>query len=730
MKIVVSALIFMTLAGNAVAQTPNHLLGQDSPYLQQHLYDEVDWYPWGPEALEKARAEGKPVFLSIGYSTCHWCHVMEEESFEDPEIGAFLKEHFVSIKIDRERRSDLDAQFMLVTQSLTGAGGWPNSVFLTSTADPFFAGTYFPPDAFLKVITQINDAWLDDSEGLRANAAELSGLIRNYMNRTAAAKDLTPEAVRAAANSILANVDEFNGGLGVAPKFPRESSFLFLLDQAERDADPLMLAAVTDALDGMLRGGIHDQVGGGFHRYSVDPEWHVPHFEKMLYNQALIGRLLVKAWVATDEPRYRRAAERTFDYILREMRDPNGGFYSAQDADSLDTSGALEEGTYYVWTPAEVREALGDDAGFIIEMFNISEAGNFEGSNSIHLIEFPEDSDYARLDPLLETMRQARAARPAPLTDRKIVVSWNAMMIETLAEAGYVFGRPDYYETAAQAASFILSNMATDDGLFRISFEGSASIDAQLADYAGMGLALLALHDYASDGGSEWLPDADRMASQIAQRFVEDDGVYRMSAAVDGIGVFRPIDDTEIPAGNALALKLLVDLGDRMEAPLYTRQATLLATALSANALAAPEVRGFSLIGSQILTLGATGSMRSLANGAVKVSADMDRMGQTVSLRIQIKDGWHVNAHQPLEDYLIPTELLVNGTPLAASNYPEPLVKSLSFNDEMLAIYEGELTLVGALPEINGHPAVAVLAVQACSDQICLQPEEVRFTLW
>ena len=729
MKIAASALTILTLASAAVAQTPNHLLGQDSPYLQQHLYNEVDWYPWGPEALDKARAEGKPVFLSIGYSSCHWCHVMEEESFEGPEIGAFLNEHFVSIKIDRERRPDLDEQFMLVTQSLTGSGGWPNSVFLTSNADPFYAGTYFPPDAFLSVITQINEAWTDDSEGLSANAAELSELIRNYMNSSAAAKDLTPEAVRAAANGILTDIDEFNGGLGVAPKFPRESTFLFLLDQAERDADPSMLAAVTDALDGMLRGGIHDQVGGGFHRYSVDPEWHVPHFEKMLYNQALIGRLLVKAWTATDEPRYRRAAERTFDYVLREMHDPEGGFYSAQDADSLDATGSLEEGVYYAWTPAEAREALGPDANFIIETFNISESGNFEGSNSIHLIDFPADTEYARLDPLIETMRQARSARPTPLTDRKVVVSWNAMMIETLAEAGYVFERPDYYDAAAQAASFILSNMATDDGLFRISFEGSASIDAQLTDYAGMGLALLALHDYAPDD-SEWLPDADRMAAQIARRFVEGDGAYRMTTEIEGLGAFYPIDDSEIPAGNALALKLLVDLGNRMEAPLYTRQATVLAAALSANALAAPEVRGYSLIGSQALTLGATGSVRSLASGAVQVSAEMDRLGQTVSLRIRVKDGWHVNAHQPLEDYFIATELLVNDTPLAAENYPEPLVKSLSFNDEMLALYEGELTLVGALPEVDEQPAVAVLTVQACSDEICLQPEEVRFTLW
>jgi len=721
MKFILSILAMMTLGTTVLAQEPNHLLGQDSPYLQQHLYNEVDWYPWGDEALAKARTEGKPVFLSIGYSSCHWCHVMEEESFESAVIGAFLNEHYVSIKIDREQRPDLDEQFMLVTQSLTGSGGWPNSVFLTSNADPFYAGTYFPPDTFLSVLRQINDAWQADSAGLSANAKEFSTLIRDYMNSSAAAKDLTPEAVRAAANSILTDIDEFNGGLGVSPKFPRESTFLFLLDQAERDGDVEMLGAVLGALDGMLMGGIHDHVGGGFHRYSTDPEWHVPHFEKMLYNQALIGRLLVRAWDITGEVRYRRAAERTFDYVLREMRDPAGGFYSAQDADSLDENGKLEEGVFYAWNPAEVRAVLGADADYVIDTFNITEVGNFEGSNSIHLT---AEADFALLDPLLDKMRAARLQRPVPFTDRKVVVSWNAMMIETLAEAGYVFERPDYYEAAAQAASFILSDMVNGDDLLRVSLDGSASIDGQLADYAGMGLALLALHDYGS--GADWLTDADRMAVEVSRRFTEQDGPYRMTETVEGLGAFYPVDDSEIPAGNALALNLLVGLGNRMEAPLYTQQALVLAAALSANALAAPEVRGYTLIGSQALTLGATGNVRSVASGAVRVAADIDRAARTVTVRIKVKDGWHVNAHKPLEDYFIPTELTIGG--VAVGVYPEPLVKALTFNDELLALYEGELELAGVIPD--SVPATAVLTVQACSDEICLQPREVRFTLW
>lgn len=722
MKSILTALTIMTLGTTASAQEPNHLLGQDSPYLLQHLYNAVDWYPWGEEALERARSEGKPIFLSIGYSSCHWCHVMEEESFENEEIGAFLNEHYVAIKIDRERRPDLDEQFMLVTQSLTGSGGWPNSVFLTNEGDPFYAGTYYPPATFLSVVSQINDAWRGDSATLRADAAEFSDLIRNFMDRTEAAKDLTPEAVRAAAYEVLTDVDEFNGGLGVAPKFPRESTFLFLLNQAERDGDEVLLATVTDMLDGMIMGGIHDHVGGGFHRYSVDPEWHVPHFEKMLYNQAMIGRLLVRAWRITGEARYRRAAERTFDYVLRDMRDPMGGFYSAQDADSLDASGGLEEGAYYAWTPAEVQAASGD-ADFLIDMFNISELGNFEGSNSIHMTELPDAGVYDRLDPMLEILRVSRLERPEPRTDRKVIVDWNAMMIETLAEAAYVFGRPDYFEAAQEAATFILTDMTPNGTLVRVSFEGSASVKAQLSDYAGMGLALLALHDYAPAGvdTNEWLTQARIIADEMLTLFGEEDKAYRMTSIAEGIGVMRPTSDSEIPAGNALALALLVNLGNRTEAPLLTHRATVLAASLSANALAVP---GYSLIGTQALTLGDVGAVQYLASGAVRVESMVN--GDTLTVSVRVKDGWHINAHTPLEDYFIPTDLTIGETPLAVGDYPEPLVKPLAFNPKPLALYEGEIELTGT---VTGK-GVAVLSLQACSDEICQQPEEARFTLW
>ncbi len=725
----IAALLF---ASPVLAQTPNHLLGEQSPYLQQHLYNAVDWYPWGPEALEKARVEGKPIFLSIGYSSCHWCHVMEQESFENAEIGEFLNENFVSIKIDRERRPDLDDQFMLVTQTIAGAGGWPNSVFLTSEAKPFFAGTYFPPGPFLDVLTQIKGLWRDERAALESEAEAVNATVQQYLNRTAAARELTPKLATAVARRMLMNFDDFNGGMGVAPKFPQETSYLFLLDQAERDQNREFLDAVLLTLDGMIMGGIHDQVGGGFHRYSVDPEWHVPHFEKMLYSQALIGRLLTRAARITDRSRYKRAAIRTFDYVLREMTSPLGGFYSAQDADSLTPAGALEEGVFYTWTPEEIREVLDDDAEFALDALNVTSMGNIEGSNSIHLTALPEDQDfYDMLDGVMERLYAARIQRPLPFSDEKIILSWNAAMIETLAEAAHTFDRPDYYIAAEKAAEFIFYNMLDDGDLQRISFQGSASVNGQLVDYAALGLAFIALHDYADDPAIAqlWLSRARDIMQSLTGKFSDDDGRFKMNQIPDGLGAFYPMDDSEIPGGNGMVLALLSRLAVRAEDPQYSRSATRLAAALSGHILGAPEQRAYSVNAAQIMTIGENAAVRYVANGVVRITSDFDRSSRKFTLDLQIKEGWHINAHIPLEDYFIPTDLMINGTSIGVDAFPDPLITSLSFNTEPLALYENEISLSADIP-VTSDVASVILVLQACSDEICLAPEEVRFNIW
>ncbi|MCF6320497.1 MAG: thioredoxin domain-containing protein [Rhizobiaceae bacterium] len=726
---------------------PNKLLGVESPYLQQHVYNAVDWYPWGKEALDKAKNEGKLIFLSVGYSTCYWCHVMARESFENDKIGKFLNDNFVSIKLDRERRPDLDEQYMLVTQVIAGSGGWPNSVFLTPDGDPFFAGTYFPPDAFMKVLGQVNNLWSEDKLDVSVEGERIAAIVKTYMSRTEAARALTPEAIRAAARDMLPGMDEFNGGFGVAPKFPQESALLFMLDQAERDGDRELLEAVTGALDGMLKGGIQDHVGGGFHRYVIDPQWQIPHFEKMLYNQAMIGRLLVRAWSATGELRYKHAATRAFDYVLREMRDERGGFFSAQDAESYNPEGVKEEGIYYTWTPEQVKEALGEDAEFALDALNITADGNFEGTNILHMIDLPlesaegmdvsEEAYLQRLDGVLAKLYAARLKRTEPHKDEKIVVAWNAMMIETLAEAAKVFSRPDYYQAAEAAMKFIVDEMLHDDGLKRVAYEQSIGVEAQLPDYAGLGTALLALYDYAPAGSdvSQYLELATKMAGETSSRFSNGEnnagGAYRMSASLEGMGSFLPYEDNEIPSGNALALSLLTGLSKRLGDPQYVQKANLLAASLSGPALGSPIASGYTLLSAQALSHGEIGAVRFMADGAVRVATSVDKERTEMKFEITVKDGWHINANKPLEDYFIPTQLSIDGVEVASETYPEPAVMSLKFNAKPMALYDGKITLRGKLPKPDGDKTgKMILMLQACSDKICLLPEEVQVTVW
>ena len=720
------AILALIIATPVVAQqqAPNHLLGQNSPYLRQHLYNVVDWYPWGEEALEKAQLEGKPIFLSVGYASCHWCHVMEEESFEDETIGAFLNEHFISIKMDREERPDLDEQFMLMTQTVAGSGGWPNSVFLTSEAAPFYGGTYFPPDTFLSILAQIEELWRKDRAGIEASAQELSEIVRAYLVRKARARPLTPELVRSVAQRMLLTMDEFNGGFGVAPKFPQESSLLFLLDLAEREADEELLEVVKLAAIGMINGGLHDQVGGGFHRYTIDNDWSVPHFEKMLYNQALIGRLLLRLDGLQPDPAFERAAKRAFDYVLRDMQAPDGGFYAAEDADSLTENGEREEGVFYVWTRSQIRAAATDEAEFLIGALNVREDGNFEGSNTLRSIGF--SGDLLRLDAGLERLRLSRSDRVRPRLDNKILMGWNAEMIKTLAKAAEVYNRPDYLAAAQRAATFIMLNMREEEGYLRVTVGREANIAAQLPDYAGFGRALVALHDVDPEGG--WLNEAERIAHYLVAHFQEESGVFRMNATPEGLGPFLPFDDGEVPSGNAQAQRLFSALARRSPDAFFIQQASALADTLSGNALTAPEQRAAAIAAVDAQNRGDVGLRRSVAHGAVQVQAEIDREAGRVTLAITVAEGWHINAHKPLEDYFIPTEVFVNDTALAADAYPEPLITTLAFNRENpLALYDGKLHL--SAPIVAGGNTVK-LALQSCSDEICLAPEILTFSFW
>ena len=708
-----------------MAHGENRLAQQSSPYLQQHASNPVDWYPWGNEALSKAKAEGKMLFVSIGYASCHWCHVMEEESFENDAIAALLNEHFISIKIDRERRPDLDEQFIMVTSALTGSAGWPNSIFMTPDAEPFYAGTYFPPADFTQLINTIADVWKNNNAALRAEAFTIASRMRNYLDQAAVLGQVSSADINAAATDMLGNLDAFYGGFGNAPKFPRETALLFLLDQAQRTGDSELLNAVTLTLDGMIKGGIHDHVGGGFHRYSVDPEWGIPHFEKMLYNQALIGRVLLQAYSATGNTDYARAARRTFDYVLRDMRGVGGAFYAAQDADSLSPEGKRVEGAFYAWTPTQIEQVLGNDAKAVIEAFNVVERGVFDGSNVLHLQDMPSESSID--DALLEKMRLARGQRPAPITDKKIILAWNGEMITTLALASRVLNDPKYAAAATNAATFLLQEMQTKGGLKRIWFDGHADVDAQLLDYAAFGRALLALYDFTGSADTDWLQIADGLAKDMQRLFADPEKAMRMNTGSVALGPFRPLDDNEVASANAQALEFLTQLDRRLART--GDSATKLAAALAIDAINSPRQRSGILTALETLQNGPVGPMRVSNGGAVSVFSKADRTAGKLHLSVRLRKGWHINAHQPLQDYLVGMQLTVADKAADLAIYPKAEIKELGFSETPLSLYEQDFVLTAPFSN-GGKPTKARLTLQACNDQICLPPDDMVFWIW
>ncbi len=585
----------------------NRLIRETSPYLLQHAHNPVDWYPWGDEAFERARAEDKPVLLSVGYSSCHWCHVMERESFEDPATAQIMNDFFVSIKVDREERPDVDAIYMDAVQAMSGHGGWPMTVFLTPEGVPFYGGTYFPPTdrhglpGFPRLLHAVGQAWQSQREGLLEQGKQvLAALDKSHLtapSRVALDQTVLEQAFR----TLGRGFDPRHGGLGAAPKFPQAMTWEFMLRMSRSLKAPEAAHMAQTTLQHMADGGIYDHLGGGFHRYSVDAEWLVPHFEKMLYDNALLARLYLHAYQAFGDDHYRRVVVQTLEYVRRDMTNPQGGFYSAEDADSEG-----EEGKFYVWSLGEVQQLLGPDADTFARYYDVTRQGNFEGHNILHVTR--DVATAARefgmaeqdLDALLARGRQklfdARSHRVRPGLDDKVLTSWNALMLAAFAEAAAVLDDAAYRDIAVRNAEFLLGSVQRDGRLLHTWKDGAAKILGFLEDYAYLIDALLALYEATFD--LRWATEARRLADAMLDLFwSESDGVFYQTARDQSDLITRPIElfDNATPSGNSVATAVLLRLAHLLGEPDYGRYAVSVLQRVRDLMVRAPSAFGHML---------------------------------------------------------------------------------------------------------------------------------------
>ena len=745
----------------------NHLIDETSPYLLLHAHNPVEWYPWGPEALERARREDKPIFLSVGYSTCYWCHVMERQVFTDAQIAALMNQWFVNIKVDREERPDLDQIYMTATQIITRQGGWPNSIFLTPDLKPFFAGTYFPPQdtlgrpGFPTVLNFLHQAWTDR----RPEVEEQAALLTQYISELSAA----PEAPALAPDSVVVNraraalqgrYDALAGGFGGAPKFPPCISLEFLLDAWEREGDKNYLEIVRRTLQVMAGGGIYDHVGGGFHRYATDAQWRVPHFEKMLYNQAHLAHLYLRVYHLTGEAVWRRVAEDILRFVEREMTSPEGGFYSALDAET-----EAVEGKYYIWTEEELEEVLGDDFELFEEVYVLAPMPEDEGQVVYRARELEEvaadmevgmDDLKSQIEALRAALLARRQERTYPLLDDKVIASWNGMMIGAYAYAYEVLKEEAYLRTAVRAAEFMLRRMRTESGkLKRVYRRDAVKYDAYLEDYAFFARGLLDL--YRATGEKRWLDAGRDIAEQMHRGFwdAEDGGFFYTEGGADLIVRLKNAQDSALPAANAVAAHDLLDLAAWTGESAYLEWARQTLHSFGGTMQASPSafVHMIAAVDRYLHTdwskLQARVALRLPDVQTAPQSAPPDTVVRTrielsesqpapdrpftVAVHLDIRRGWHLNANPSSSDLLVPTSLTLNANlpvEILGLDYPPGAPFYFPAIAETLSIYADQVTLVAHLrlkPEARSGQLGTLnllLQYQACDEAQCLPPVE------
>jgi uncharacterized protein YyaL (SSP411 family) len=746
----------------------NRLIDETSPYLLQHAYNPVHWYPWGPEAFAAAREQDKPIFLSVGYSTCYWCHVMERESFEDPKVAALMNEHFICIKVDREERPDVDDIYMTSVQAIAGRGGWPMSVFLEPRElKPFTGGTYFPPLArygkpsFTELLGSVRDQWRDDRAAVLAKANEIGSRVTRALSLTFQQQPLGAEQVDGGAASLMGAYDAEHGGFRRGrPKFPQPVQLELLIAVAWDD--PATREALVHTLDRMAMGGIYDQVGGGFHRYSTDQRWLVPHFEKMLYDNAQLTSVYAKVYELTGEAFYGEVVEETLDYVLREMTSADGAFSSAQDAEANE-----REGDSYVWTPAQVRRAL-DDAGvgeqfdFAEVVYGLTAGGNFidphhraEGrKNVLYLPARPEliagqigldlDDFNQRLSLVNAALLVTRDRREQPITDDKVLAEWNGLMIAAMVDGSRALGETRFLEAARQAATFVLENMRTSDGGLRRAWRsGQARIDAFSSDYAHFVRGLLALH--RGTGERVWLDQAAELARVAGQKFRDKrSGVYynTLAGKADLFVRVATTRDGVIPCANSVMLMNLLDLYELTGEASWLDDASETLGGLSSRIHRSPRSTALATVALHRFLERHPDRVPGEPPGPAAAAAAPEPVKIMVShrtiavspdapgaLRVSLKidEGYHLNAHEPGVAGLVGLSVRVVGQGLTLEvEYPpgEPFRNRL-FADELL-VHTGVVTLQLTVRQTGPGRGRAALVVtyQVCTDQVCLQPVE------
>ena len=734
------------------ARYTNRLIDSANPYLLLHAHNPVDWYPWGPEAFEKARREGKPIFVSVGYSTCYWCHVAEKTLYSDPAIAKLMNEGFVNIKVDREERPDVDGIYMMATVLMTGHGGWPNNVFLTPDLRPFFGGSYFPPEddafgrpGFATLLKAIRKQWAEAQQTLIDQGDRVYAAMKQAREQPAggpvAAID-PKDWMKRARIKLRAVEDRQQGGIGKAQKFPQEPILGLLLADYRLNGESETLAQLRRALDAMAFGGIHDHVGGGFHRYTVEPTWSIPHFEKMLYNNAQLLGLYAQTYETTKDPLYRDIANDIARYLGRRMKSSEGGFFTAEDAE---VDG--EEGSSYLWSGREIEAVLGGaDAARFLEIYAISPlsrsaVAEFKGDEGrgVLRVRSPLSGRLAsvsrgalaealsRMEPLRVKLLAARDRRAQPGRDDKIVASLNGLAIEALAKAGGILARPEYLAWARAAGDHVwkAAHDSKSGNLKHQMFRGQARIEAYLDDFALLGLGFLALADATKEPA--WRSRAEALADAMLARFGRRDGSLASSTDTSLVLAGDDEGDNVTPAGSSAALALLDRLS--VSSLRYREAAARLLRANAARVGAGPEHWSYLVSVASRISPNATGAtLASLDTAAhAKASGTLQQNGEFDELvvTLTIDKGYHVNANPASLENLIPTTLELSDVSDARIRYPKPVEFKPAFAAQPISVYEGEARIQAIAPKGQFERAKLVIRAQACDDQICLPPADI-----